>query len=373
MMQKYFLLISFICLIIFFNLNSLLFQSNQAFAREVRIINGTKAKLAQWPWMVTIVSTGDEPIEKKQFCGGSLIDPSWVLTAAHCTAGETIDTMEVILGMEDLTQELTGEIIAIKEIIRHPDYDYNPENPIADIALLHLERPAKQPIIQLADSYSTLIQENNTATVMGWGKIDTKTGEYSDVLLKTSLPIVANEICNQSYNGDVKETMFCAGFAQGGTDACVGDSGGPLVINDPTVNQWKQIGIVSWGEGCAQPEFYGVYTRVPSYKAFITQHVCQEINIPAPQIQVTANEPVIMVSWKPLTEAEGYQFHYAPYSDPIGEATINNIHSIDLGENTSMFALGDGNTRFYVAVTAYKGNCYSGFSNIEKILFSTSE
>ncbi len=345
-----------------------------------RVVNGIQAKADDWPWMVAIFSKGKSPING-QFCGGALIHPSWVLTAAHCMDGETKYSIEVFLGATELKDQEKGEIIGIERIIQHPDYDGQPpKSPPFDIALLQLKKAATQPLVRVADSYTGLTQPGMMATVMGWGAtIDSKSNPaYSDYLRQTTVPIVANDRCNEyrSYNGDVKESMFCAGFADGGTDACMGDSGGPLVVK--TSNGWQQIGITSWGEGCALPHYYGVYTRLSSFQSFITDTICESTDIPAsPHLEVTMDEEYVTVSWKNVA-AEGYQLYDTPYSEPISDVTLDNIKSMDIGKQTSLrISLSRLRTFFpynlYVAVRAYNGNCYSNYSNIGTVMIYSSE
>jgi secreted trypsin-like serine protease len=345
----------------------LLLVQSQVWA-ETRIINGSRSQSNDWPWMAAIISSDRSPITG-QFCGGTLIHPSWLLTAGHCADGETIDTIEVLLGQNDLNDD-QGEIIAIQKIIRHPDYDYHPDNPNADIALLQLERPYNQSaVLRIADNYnSRLTKEGRSATVIGWGQTDAEIkSSYSDVLRQAELPIVSNEVCNQSYDDDVTETMLCAGYQDGGIDACVGDSGGPLVVETDT--GWQQVGLVSWGEGCALPNHYGVYTRVPSFREFIAKQVCESEDIPSiPQLEVKIDGHHATVSWVPIAEADGYQFYYAPYSNPIGEVTFNQIQSFDVGKNSQFSAYLNSGASFYVAIRAYRGNCYSGYSAITSVI-----
>jgi secreted trypsin-like serine protease len=261
--------LSICCLWVF-----LLFGQTEVSA-ELRIVNGERATLGNWPWMVAIFHSNSTPINA-QFCGGSLIHPSWVLTASHCTDNETVKSIKVVLGRHTLSQNKVGQIIGIKKIIKHPGYNSNPTAPKDDIALLQLEKPYTQAaVLQVANRYSDSLKVGAFATVIGWGKTNpTDNNSYAESLRQTNVPIVANAVCNGplSYRGDVRDTMFCAGFQDGHTDACVGDSGGPLVIQTET--GWQQIGLVSWGESCAQPNFYGVYTRLSSYQDFISQYVC---------------------------------------------------------------------------------------------------
>jgi len=92
-------------------------------------------------------------------------------------------------------------------------------------------------------------------------------------LQEVDVPIVSNATCNTSYGGEITANMICAGYAQGGKDACYGDSGGPLFVPDETGTGWVQVGVVSWGEGCALPNYYGVYARVSRYQSWIESYV----------------------------------------------------------------------------------------------------
>ena len=124
--------------------------------------------------------------------------------------------------------------------------------------------------ISLADQ-AIEIPVQQPLEVTGWGK--TEEGTLSATLCKTTVPYVTNAECNTpgSYDGAIRTGMLCAGFREGGTDACGGDSGGPLVWHSPSGT--ILAGVVSWGVGCAQANKYGVYTRVSAYRDWITRAI----------------------------------------------------------------------------------------------------
>lgn len=245
--------------------------------RQTRIVGGTVSLQDDWPWIAAIVDNYDEPQ-----CGASLIHPKWVITAAHCMENHSggwyaPGTYKVVVGLNDLTKNQQPYLYQIERIIPHPDYDsYTVDS---DMALLELktEVPFTNPTIEL---YQGEIS-NQTGIVLGWGNIVHYNPDdpdnpsynpiYSDQLRQVLLPIIGMDECRESTVYTITDNMFCAGFTDGKKDACDGDSGGPFIIYDD--NQWKLAGIVSWGEGCAWPGYYGVYTRVTNFISFIDSYV----------------------------------------------------------------------------------------------------
>lgn len=224
-----------------------------------RIIGGVEATKSDVPWQVAV-----EVIGGGQFCGGSLIDKEWVLTAAHCVAAQWPQGIQIRAGATDLKSN-DGKVRHISQIVTHPRYE---QGETADIALLKLATPITD-ISPIALADTAIMQQSGTAgtnaMVSGWGNVSATGEEYPSKLMKVDVPIVSNEVCNsaEAYGGQIASTELCAGLAQGGKDSCQGDSGGPLVIKHN--NAWVQAGIVSWGDGCAVENKYGVYARVSSF------------------------------------------------------------------------------------------------------------
>lgn len=198
-------------------------------------------------------------------CGGSLITSTHVLSASHCffsdlgvSAIDGYAAVKVRLGAQE--NVFSGKQINVVQITGHPEFDGNTFE--FDVAILELSEIIDVSIyepVQLAwEPMGT-----GMAKVIGWGTVDD--GTLSTQLLEGSVPIVSHENCAQSYPNSLHlGSMLCAGYAEGGVDACQGDSGGALLDSN-----LSQIGIVSWGEGCALPSKYGVYSRVDAARAFI--------------------------------------------------------------------------------------------------------
>ena len=236
------------------------------------VIGGQLAGPGEWPWQVALINAGGNPYQA-QYCGGSLIDVDWVVTAAHCVVGRTPGSIQVLAGIHNLGNPEAGyQRLDVAQIYVHPQYNQAATYD-KDVALLRLADTAElgptpggqmvATIPLVSAGAGSLAGEQ--AVVSGWGYDG---GGYPTRLMEASVPVVTNADCNDanSYNGDITPAMLCAGYAGGGIDTCAGDSGGPLVVNGPN---WKLAGITSWGQGCALPNFYGVYTRVSQVVGWI--------------------------------------------------------------------------------------------------------
>ncbi|XP_007090895.1 serine protease 1 [Panthera pardus] len=197
------------------------------------------------------------------FCGGSLINSLWVVSAAHCYKSR----IQVRLGEHNIAvSEGSEQFINSAKVIRHPRYNANTID--NDIMLIKLSSPAtlnsRVSAISLPRSCAP---SGSQCLISGWGNVQSFGENYPDVLQCLKAPILTDSACRKAYPGQITSNMICLGFLEGGKDSCQGDSGGPVVCN----NQLQ--GIVSWGAGCAQRGKPGVYTKVCNYVSWIQQTI----------------------------------------------------------------------------------------------------
>lgn len=229
---------------------------------SVRIVGGEPTPLGERPWMASM------QFNQQHFCGASIINKDWVLTAAHCVESvkkSELGNMSIRYNFIDQASD-QGLSVNIENIYIHPEYLAGKST---DVALIKLASPVTdiEYLTLATDDDADQIQSGTEAIVSGWGATASG-GHVSTQLLKVKVPLVSNEVCNSeaAYNGKIAATEICAGFTTGGKDSCQGDSGGPLVIAGS--NGPLQVGVVSWGDGCALPNKYGVYARVTSFNAW---------------------------------------------------------------------------------------------------------
>ncbi len=241
-----------------------------------QIVGGEKAAQGAWPWMVAIQAFTEPGYHT--FCGASLVAPSWALTAAHCVVNAAPDQIVATVGPHRL-ESGQGQKRSVDRIVLHPRYGFDFAHDFAhDLALLHLSEPADAELVTLLGADDLALAGPGTlGTVIGWGALseDGSNGLVSYDLQQVELPIVSEEECTSSMGRMITENMLCAGFREGGKDACHGDSGGPLVVPDGE-GGWQLAGLVSFGIGCARPAFYGVYTRVSQYHDWILAQIIRE-------------------------------------------------------------------------------------------------
>lgn len=235
------------------------------------IVGGTATTVDQVPWQVALTTLGGF-----QFCGGSILNASWVITAQHCVADQSSD-MRVVAATTRISQQASGQIRTIDAVARVPAF----ADPTVgkDISLVHLSAPLNLsganaraiPVVTAADAAAGATNPGVVATVTGWGTTSEGASSTSDVLRTVDVPIVSNATASAEYGMTISADQLPAGLTAGGKDSCQGDSGGPITVSVGGTR--KLAGAVSWGNGCARANFVGLYARVSSFETYITQRI----------------------------------------------------------------------------------------------------
>ncbi|NXJ71748.1 ST14 protein, partial [Rostratula benghalensis] len=245
----------------------------RSYTRKSRIVGGQNSEVGEWPWQVSLHVKGQGHI-----CGATLVSQTWLVSAAHCFLQlqgirySESSLWTAYLGLTDQGNRHNSEVLEtkIKNIISHPyfnDYTYD-----YDIALLELEKPVTfssviQPICLPDASHHFPVGKDMWVT--GWGAT-VEGGSGASVLQKAEIRLINQTECNRLLRDQLTPRMMCVGIVTGGVDACQGDSGGPLVSVEPS-NRMFLAGVVSWGDGCAQRNKPGVYSRLTSLRAWIQE------------------------------------------------------------------------------------------------------
>nr|AHZ33699.1 chymotrypsin [Chelon labrosus] len=226
-----------------------------------RIVNGEEAVPHSWPWQASL-----QDYTGFHFCGGSLINENWVVTAAHCSV-KTTD--RVVLGEHDRSSNSESiQVIKVGKVFKHPYYNsYTINN---DILLIKLATPAQlntrvSPVC-LAETTDDFAGGMKCVT-SGWGLTRYNAANTPALLQQTALPLLTNTNCRNYWGSNITDLMICAGAS--GASSCMGDSGGPLVCQKG--GAWTLVGIVSWGSSTCSTSMPGVYARVTKLRAWVDQ------------------------------------------------------------------------------------------------------
>ncbi|MFF3462468.1 S1 family peptidase [Streptomyces sp. NPDC002619] len=239
---------------------SALIAAPSAVAAPEPIVGGSTTTTTSYPFMMQITDAS-----QNQFCGGTLVAPKKVVTAAHCMVGETTGSVRVVGGRTYLNGT-NGTVSRVSKIWINPSY--TDANNGDDVAVLTLSTSMPYTTASYVSSSQTSVYAaGTTARILGWGTTS-ESGSSSNQLRTATVPIVSDSGCRSSYGSDfVQSDMVCAGYSSGGVDTCQGDSGGPLLIGGVLA------GITSWGEGCAEAGYPGVYTRLTTFSNLVTTQV----------------------------------------------------------------------------------------------------
>jgi len=233
----------------------------------IAIVNGDDSYRCEWKWQAALVSKSNPTF----LCGGSLIDSQWVLSAAHCMDNTDFD---VVLGAYNMTwtSESSRQTFSAAAVYKHPQWDADTTN--FDFALVKLEIPA-----ELGDCVGTVcLPDSDVAAgtdcwITGWGTLSAG-GRKPNTHQEGQVQIISNEDCTSKFDygpRQITDQMMCAQGNSNGkiVDACQGDSGGPLVCKEKKGGAWTVYGATSFGRGCADARYPGVWARVSAQLEWI--------------------------------------------------------------------------------------------------------
>jgi len=272
------------------SLNALVPEYDGKGKARSRVVYGTQSPPGEWPTAVSLAIL-KEGGRGSSLCAGTVIDSHWVLTAAHCVFTRStggVKGLRAVTAFAKSNVPHSGEARRVKAVVVHPEFRAvaragKGAGLINDLALLELETPTSAPRQKLAalSGETAFLTPGSMMTVIGWGITKPRQPDeqqdpklLSKILLRANIPVPHRNVCEAflGFGGASSASVFCAGDGRGGADACNGDSGGPIFAQG-AAGEAIQVGVVSWGDGCAVNGTYGAYATVPHFQQWVAKYV----------------------------------------------------------------------------------------------------